>query len=123
MGELIYGAGTAYHLDDRTLAHLKVAVGVRLRRKESFYVIWTNPASLGSGRVCIWVSASIPIQFHFSGSRPPELNRQWLAALDASAVNENGMQVMTESEAMGISERPARARSVATSVPLIVQMH
>ncbi|KQO95783.1 DUF7882 family protein [Leifsonia sp. Leaf264] len=99
MGELIYGAGTSYEMDDRTLAHIKVATGLRLRRQESFYVSWAIPSNQGSGRISIWASPSIPLQFHFSGSRPPELNRQWLQALDASAFSEGGMLVMRESDA------------------------
>jgi hypothetical protein len=42
---------------------------------------------------------AIPLQFRFSGSRPPELNRVWLAALAHSAHGTRGMLIMAESEA------------------------
>lgn len=99
MGQLIYGEGTAYDMDDRTMSHVRVAVGVRLRRQEAFYLSWTNSHAIGSGRVSLWLSPSIPLQFRFNGSRSVELNREWLRALDASAFNEGGMIVMPESEA------------------------
>ena len=102
MGQLIYGAGTAYDMDDRTMSHVKIAVGIRLRRQESFYLTWSVPQSLGSGRVSIWLSPSIPLQFHFAGSRPVELNRDWLRALDATAFNEGGMMIMPESESASL---------------------
>ena len=56
MGQLIYGAGTAYDMDDRTMSHVKIAVGIRLRRQESFYLTWSVPQSQGSGRVSLWLS-------------------------------------------------------------------
>ncbi|MEL4318339.1 hypothetical protein WJX64_04935 [Leifsonia sp. YIM 134122] len=99
MGSLIYGAGTTYSLDDRTLAHLRVATGARLRRHESFYLSWSVPPEHGSGRITIWVSPSIPLQFHFVSSHPLALNRTWLMALNASADSDRGMTLMSESEA------------------------
>lgn len=99
VGQLIYGEGTAYDMDDRTMSHVRVAIGARLRRREAFYLSWTNPHNIASGRVSLWLSPSIPLQFRFNGSRPVELNPEWLRALDASTLNEGGMIVMPESEA------------------------
>jgi hypothetical protein len=36
MGFLTYGGVQEYEFDDRTLAHLKVAITIKLRRQESF---------------------------------------------------------------------------------------
>lgn len=99
MGHLVYGAGTSYDFDDRALAHVKVAVGAKLRRQESFYVSWVVPVSEGSGRVSIWLSPSIPLQFHFRDKRPTQLNRVWLKALELTAMSDRGMVVLDEEEA------------------------
>lgn len=99
MGELIYGAETSYEMDDRTLAHVKVAVGAKLRRQESFYLSWVIPSSSGSGRVSIWLSPAIPLQFHFRGNTPPKLSAVWIHALELTAVSDRGMVVLPEKEA------------------------
>jgi hypothetical protein len=99
MGELIYGAGTRYEFDDRVLTHVKVAVGLKLRRNESFYLSWTVPVTSGSGRVSIWISSAVPLQFHFAGSRPPAVNRTWLEAIIASAHSDRGMVIIPEDAA------------------------
>lgn len=98
MGFLNY-AGVEYEVEDRALAHLKVAVSQRLRRQESFFISWTNSVDKGSGRISVWVSPNIPLSFRFSGSRPPELNPAWLDALTALSHTSRGMLIITEAEA------------------------
>jgi len=99
MGYLIYGSGAEYEIEDRTLAHLKIAIVAKLRLQECFLVNWTVPSEDGSGRVSIWLSPAIPLQFRFAGSRPPELNRVWLEALALSSHGTRGMVVIPEDEA------------------------
>lgn len=99
MGYLIYGGGAEYEFDDRVLAHLKIAIVAKLRLQESFLINWTIPASQGSGRASLWMSPGVPLQFRFSGSKPPELNRVWLDALARSSHGIRGMVVMGEPEA------------------------
>jgi len=99
MGYLIYGSGAEYEIDDRTLSHIKIAVVAKLRLQESFLINWVVPPEAGSGRVSIWLSPPIPLQFRFSGSKPPELNRTWLEALALSSHGARGMLVMPENEA------------------------
>lgn len=101
MGCLIYGPGAEYELDDRTLSHVKIAVVNKLRLQETFLINWTVPSESGSGRVSLWLSPYIPLQFRFSGSRPPELNRTWLEAMAVSSHGTRGMIVMPESDAEG----------------------
>lgn len=98
MGYLIYGAGAEYEIDDRVLAHLKIAIVAKLRLQESFLLNWTHPAAEGGGRVSVWLSPAIPLQFRFSGSKPPELNREWLQALAHSSHGSRGMVLMNEDE-------------------------
>jgi hypothetical protein len=109
MGHFIYGPGAEYEIEDRTLAHLKVAILAKLRVQESFLLIWTIEPSHGSGRLSVWLDPGIPLQFRFSGSRAPDLNRVWLEALAYSAYSTRGMVIMGESEAADYlaANRPA----------------
>lgn len=99
MGYFIYGGTQEYEFEDRTLAHIKLAVSMKLRRQESFLMNWTNSAEKGSGRISLWLSPSIPLVFRFSGSRTPELNEQWLQVLAELSNTPRGLIVVTESEA------------------------
>jgi hypothetical protein len=99
LGYLIYGAGTEYEIEDRLLAHLKITIAAKLRLQESFLLSWKIPVESGSGRVELWMSPAIPVQFRFSTSQPPELNRAWLEALALSSHSARGMRVMSEGEA------------------------
>jgi hypothetical protein len=104
MGYLIYGAYAEYELDDRTLAHLKVVLANKLRLQVSFALNCIIPPEQGSGRISLWLSPSIPLQFRFSEPKPPALNRVWLEALSHSAHRGAGLTVMTEDEAMAAKE-------------------
>lgn len=99
MGFLNYAGAQEYEFEDRTLAHLKVAMTVKLRRQECFLMSWTNPPELGSGRVSIWLAPNIPITFRFSGGRSPKLNKDWLTALSELSHTPRGLLVISEDEA------------------------
>lgn len=99
MGYLNYAGAHEYEFEDRTLAHLKVAIGMKLRRQECFLMSWTNPAERGSGRTSIWLAPNIPIMFRFSGSRSPNLNEEWLMALNELSHTPRGLVVISEKEA------------------------
>ncbi len=99
MGYLIYGGTQEYDFEDRTLAHLKVAITMKLRRQESFLMSWVNPAEKGGGRVSIWLTPNIPIAFRFSGSRSPELNRDWLEVMNDLSNTPRGLIVISEQDA------------------------
>lgn len=98
MGYLIYAGTHEYEFEDRTLAHLKVAITMKLRRQESFLMSWVNPADRGGGRVSIWLTPTIPLIFRFSGSRSPQLNRVWLEVLNEHSNTPRGLIVVPESE-------------------------
>lgn len=99
MGYLNYAASTEYEIEDRTLAHLKVAVGLKLRRQESFFLSWSNPVERGSGRISLWLSPDIPLIFRFAGSRSPELNETWLSVLAQLSHTPRGLVLISETEA------------------------
>lgn len=101
MAKLIYGTSASYEFDERTLAHLKIAITAKLRVRESFLLNWVVPTDRGSGRMSLWISPDIPLTFVFSEARPPQLNRIWLDALSRSAHGIRGMTVMPETDAEG----------------------
>ncbi len=99
MGYLNYGGTQEFEFEDRTLAHLKAAIAVRLRRQESFLLSWVIPTERGGGRISVWVSPSIPLVFRFAGSRSPSLNKAWLNVLVELSHTPRGLVLVTESEA------------------------
>lgn len=99
MGQLIYGPGTVYEMDDRTLAHVKLALTTKLRRQESFLLSWPISAGHGSGRTSLWINPTIPLQFQFSGSRPPTINRTWVMMMLESAHSDRGLTILSEAGA------------------------
>ena len=99
MGYLIYGGTQEYEFEDRTLAHVKLAVTMKLRRQESFLMNWNNSAEKGSGRISLWMTPYIPLVFRFSGSRQPEISEHWLQVLAELSNTPRGMVVVSEDEA------------------------
>jgi hypothetical protein len=100
VGKLLYGSpGVEIGFDDRALAHLQLVIGAKLRRGEKFFFSWVDNVSVGSGRSSIWLEPSIPLYFKFNGTRPIELNRDWLHALNASANSANGLLFSAEPNA------------------------
>lgn len=99
MGYLNYGGNQEYEFDDRTLAHLKTAIAMKLRRQESFLMSWNNPVERGGGRMSIWLSPNIPLSFRFSGSRSPVLNKNWIAVLHELSHTPRGLLVVSEQDA------------------------
>lgn len=98
MGKLIYGHNEVIDIEDRLLAHLKMAIVTKLRRDEKFSLSWVHE---GAGRSTIWIHPSIPLQFRFDGSRQPALNRAWVEALLTSANSTGGLQLVPEPPAEG----------------------
>lgn len=99
MGFLSYGGTHEYEFEDRTLAHLKVAITTKLRRQECFLLSWNTPVEQGSGRVSLWLSPHIPLIFRFSGSRSPQMSQSWLNVLSELANTPRGLIVVSEEEA------------------------
>jgi len=100
MGKLIYGAqGAEFEFDDRLLAHLRIVIVTKLRRRESFTFTWDYPTSNGSGRMSLWVHDGLDLQFRFYGSREPQINRAWIEALSAVAASIVGLVPLPEPSA------------------------
>ena len=86
MGKFIYNSSSReIEIDDRTLAHLRVAIVNKLRRSESYSMTWEHGVENGSGRTTI-----------FNGNRPPKLNRLWIEQMLLSANSTAGLQFVPE---------------------------
>lgn len=97
VGTLYYGdAGTPIGIEDRALAHLKVAITTKLRRGESFTLSWRHPDGQQRGRSTLWVHATIPLRFVFDEPENPEISRQWIEDLMRSANSTGGIQLVPE---------------------------
>ena len=103
MGRFIYdSAANSVDIEDRTLAHLRIVVMNKLRRSESF--MFDVDVADGSGRRSFWMSPSVPIQFHFFGSRQPRINREWVEELMVAPQHRGagiGRALMTAAELWG----------------------
>lgn len=97
MGTLSYGSsGLEVVFDDRTLAHLQLVIGVKLRRNESFFFSWQDSISVGDGRSAIWLDNAIPLYFRYRKSKPIPLSREWLELLTFSANSPGGLEFTPE---------------------------
>ncbi len=92
MGSLLYGSSNVeVTFDDRALMHLQIVITSKLRRGESFIFTWSNEIELGSGRSTIWLDPSSTLYYHYSGSRTPTINREWIEVLMLSANSASGL--------------------------------
>lgn len=107
MGKLVYAdADIVIDIDDRTLAHLQIVIGSKLRRHESFFFSWTEPQSGGGGRSSVWLNAAIPLYFTYAGGRTPAINRAWILELSTAANSGAGLLFSPEPNAPAGSTVP-----------------
>jgi hypothetical protein len=95
MGILFY-ADQAIEMDDRTLAHLKIAVVTKLRRDESFTLSWVHGEGQPAGRTTIWMHETIPLRFEFEETEQPVLHREWIEEILRSANSTGGIHLTAE---------------------------
>ena len=97
VGTLYYGdSGTPIGIEDRALAHLKIAITTKLRRGESFTLSWKHPDEQPRGRSTLWLHPSIPLRFVFDEPEAPELSRSWIEDLMRSANSTGGILLVPE---------------------------
>lgn len=96
MGKFTYDREVRVDFEDRSLAHLQIVIGNKLRRGESFFFSWRVDASLGQGRSAVWLHPYAALTFTFTGSREPAINRDWIEALAATANSQRGLYVVRE---------------------------
>lgn len=97
MGTLFYGdAAIPIGIEDRALAHLKIAIVTKLRRGESFTVSWRHAEDQARGRSTLWLHPNIPLRFVFDEPEAPELSRAWIDELMRSANSSGGIRLVPE---------------------------
>jgi len=120
MGTIYYGGGdTPIHIEDRALAHLKVVIATKLRRREAFTLSWRHPEGQQRGRTTIWLHPSIPLRFVFDEPVTPQLSREWIDELAHSANTSGGIQLVPEHIHMTpiyVPTNEAHAQDAADSV-------
>jgi len=100
VGKLVYNTlGHSFDIEDRTLSHLRLVFMNKLRRAEPFMFHYAHGD--GSGTRSLWIHPSIPLVFHFYGSRAPQLNRRWIDDMMNEASSPNGLAVGIEPEPDG----------------------
>ncbi|MFS0912227.1 hypothetical protein AB3M89_10575 [Microbacterium sp. 179-I 3D2 NHS] len=99
MGTLRYDTSSPpIRVDDRELAHLRIVMGTKLRRLESFMMTW-HPADGDPARTCsAWIHPAIPLQFHFDAESIPKVEPAHVAEL-IDRVNATGDLIVTVSSA------------------------
>ena len=99
MGHLYYGSNSyAVEIDDRPLAHLRVAILSTLRAGRCVAFDFERALELGSGRETLWISPSTEIRFLFESSRPLRINEQWVRSILATADLPTGLRLVSEPE-------------------------
>jgi hypothetical protein len=97
MGTLIYSdIRNTIEFDDRTLFHVQLILGAKLRHRESFFFSWTEDRAHGSGRSSLWIEASIPLRFTYSDNRRYEINHEWIEKLSRSSATPQGLYLCAE---------------------------
>ncbi len=97
MGYLYYGADAhAIEIEDRSLAHLRVALLSLLRAGRSVAFTCTRPKEVGGGRESLWITPTTDLRFRFRGSRAPQLNECWIRAIIATNDSAAGLQLIPE---------------------------
>jgi hypothetical protein len=97
LGQLIYGdSSMVIDIEDRSLAHLQIVIGMKLRRREGFFFSWREDAGAGAGRGSIWLEPSVPLHFSYRRSKVPEINRAWIDVLAQSANSARGLEFIPE---------------------------
>nr|WP_232529091.1 ATP-dependent DNA ligase [Mycetocola zhujimingii] len=125
MGTLTYDGGTPIKFEDRTLAHLQVVIGAKLRRGESCYFSWPAPEG---GRTTIWMHPTLSLRYDYAANEMPVLNRAWIERLTQSSFGPGGLVLVDEPEAIdelahqkapeGEHKVPERERDVRVRVPV-----
>lgn len=111
MAQLVYGAeGDPIEIPEVLLAHVKVVVTAKLRRKESFMMSWRHAD--GGGRSSVWLQPSIPLRYIFDEPEAPALDHGLLSDL-AAAANSNGGLVLDLSSPEPLQMRSPRHPSAA----------
>jgi hypothetical protein len=87
------GESDPLEFPDELLAHLKVVISTKLRRRESFMLSWQHAGAGNPGRTTLWLQSSIPLRFVFDSPDPAALDAALLRRLGEQANTSTGVQL------------------------------
>ena len=94
MGTLEYNSShPPIDIEDELLVHLKVIIGTKLRRQESFMMTWASPPPATTGRMTAWMHPAIPLVLVFDSSTPPPIDAERVTNM-MNALNARGELVL-----------------------------
>jgi hypothetical protein len=96
VGTFRYDRNDEVEFGDRTLLHLQIVIGQKLRRGESFYFTWRDRDNGSNGRTTIWIHPAVPITYRYTDDQMPKVNSAWLQLLSDTAYSGNGLQIVLE---------------------------
>lgn len=106
MGRFIYAgsASDTYRIDDRTLAHLELAIGAKFRVGTSFaFTLDGDDVPSGVGYRVLWMHPSMSLQFLYDKDRSAiALNPAWVAALISAASTDAGLRMVPEPDGLSM---------------------
>jgi len=98
MGMLYYGdRAEPIEFPDSLLAHLKVVITTKLRRKESFTLGWRHSITDPVGRSALWLQESIPLRFVFDTVEAGKLDSAVLQDFAIRSSSGSGLQIELDS--------------------------
>ncbi|MAP64003.1 MAG: hypothetical protein CMH34_09745 [Microbacterium sp.] len=121
MGRLYYANDVEpIELPDRLLAHVKVVVGTKLRRGESFTLSWKHGKDQQPGRTTLWLQPAIPMRFVFASAEPEKLDQPTLKNMAEMANSSAGLSVDIDAEIPEptVTPAPTRMRPAARRAPV-----
>ena len=107
MGSLRYAVrGTSPILiDDRTLAHLQIVIGTKLRLQQAFFFSWIDDVHSGGGRTSIWIDTRMQLSLSYDTDQRSSINRVWLEALMLSANSPQGLLLIAEPNTLHLADK------------------
>jgi len=94
MGCLYYGdSDQGIMVPDALLAHLKVIITTKLRRRESFTLMWRHDIAEPHGRSALWLQEAIPLRFVFDTEASDELQPSVLQEFSRMANSTGGLTI------------------------------
>lgn len=82
-------------IDDVTLAHMKIVVGTKLRRQESFMMSWIPGDDSRDGRLTAWIHPSIPLVLAFDSADPIRVDAERVSRM-MNSLNAHGELLIEE---------------------------
>ena len=107
MGFLYYGSTSEpVEIPDLLLAHVKMVLTTKFRRKERLTLSLVTPGSSRGGRTTLWLDPSIPLRFVFDSAEVPVLDGMLLRELADAANSVRGLVLELDSVEMPALEAP-----------------